>query len=235
MNRRRFAIAIGALSLSVILAVLSLMSTAVQDFVLGFIAHLEQLLETHYWSAIVIYIVTFAALITATLPLATLLTITGGYLFGLPAGAAAALTAMTLGALATFKLIRFLGLEVEQSRLRSGRAKTVFELLDHNAVLYVTLLRVVPVAPCFAVNAGAAMTHLGTGKFILASLAGLTPSAVVYASAGAGLDELLDASEIVTFRLLLQPEIGLPLVGIVVLVTLSWLVRRHLPGGTVRS
>lgn len=232
MNRRRFAIAIGALTLSVILAVLSLMSSAAQDFVLGLIANLEQLLETHYWTAIVIYIAAFTVLITITLPLATLLTITGGYLFGLPAGAAAALIAMTLGAVATFALIRLLGLQIERSQLRSSRSRAIFELLDHNAVLYVTLLRVVPIAPCFAVNAGAAMTHLGSGMFILASLAGLTPSAFVYASAGAGLDELLDASEIVTFRLLLEPEIGLPLLGIVLLVALSWTFRRHMLGST---
>lgn len=235
MNQRRFALAIGALILSVILAVLSLMSSAVQDFILGLIGQLEQLLESRYWTAIVIYVVAFAVLITVTLPLATLLTVTGGYLFGVSAGAAAALTAMTLGAIATFALVRFLGLQVEQSQLRSSRARTVFELLDHNAVLYVTLLRVVPVAPCFAVNAAAAMTRIGSGKFLLASMAGLTPSSFVYASAGAGLEELVEASEVVTFRLLLEPEIGLPLLGIVVLVALSWAVRRHIPGGSVRQ
>lgn len=235
MNQRRFALAIGALILSVILAVLSLMSSAVQDFILGLIGQLELLLESRYWTAIVIYVIAFAALITVTLPLATLLTVTGGYLFGVSAGAAAALIAMTLGAIATFALVRFLGLQIEQSHLRSSRAKTAFELLDHNAVLYVTLLRVVPVAPCFAVNAGAAMTRIGSGKFLLASMAGLTPSSIVYASAGAGLEELVDASEVVTFRLLLEPEIGLPLLGIVVLVALSWAVRRHIAGGSVRQ
>lgn len=234
MNRHRFAIAVGALILSIVLAVLSLLNSNVQDFILGLIGQLEQLLETHYWIAIVIYVAAFAVLITATLPLATLLTVTGGYLFGVSAGAAAALAAMTLGAVATFSLIRFLGLQVERSQLRSSRSKAVFELLDHNAILYVTLLRVVPVAPCFAVNAGAAMTHIGSGKFILASMAGLTPSAIVYSSAGAGLDELIDASEIVTFRLLLEPEIGLPLLGIVLLVALSWAIRRHKPGNTVQ-
>lgn len=234
MNQRRFAMVIGALTLSVVLAVLSLMNSTVQDFILGLIGQLEQLLETRYWTAIVIYVIAFAVLITVTLPLATLLTVTGGYLFGVSAGATAALTAMTIGAVATFALVRFLGLQIERSQLRSDRSKTVFELLDHNAVLYVTLLRVVPVAPCFAVNAAAAMTRIGSGKFLLASMAGLTPSSIVYASAGAGLDELIEASEVVTFRLLLEPEIGLPLLGIVVLVALSWAVRRHIPGGSVR-
>ena len=63
-----------------------------------------------------------------------------------------------------------------------------------------------------------------------ASLVGLTPSAIVYGSVGSGLETLLEAREVMTPTLLLQPQIGLPMLGVVVLVLISWAFRSRLPG-----
>lgn len=231
-NPRHFKIrlALGALMVSVLLAVTVGLTGRGQTMALTFVEYLEILLETHYWPVILIYVLSFSLIISLTLPAATLLTVGGGYLFGAWQGGAAALAAMTLGAGLTFLAMRLWGVEEETADLRQGRGRHLFELLDRNAVFYVTLLRVVPVAPCFAVNAGAALTRIDFPRFIIASMVGLAPSSMVYAGVGAGLNALIEARDVLGPGLLLEPQIALPLLGVVMMVGISWLLRRHLPG-----
>jgi len=230
MQHKRIKFALAALTLSVILALVVGLSHTGQDAALRLVGSLEGLVDRFYWPGVVVYVLAFAVLISLTLPTATVFTVAGGFLFGAGVGSAAALAGMTLGAVLTFAFMRLLGVREDSGFLREGRARSVLELMDRNAVFYVTLLRIVPVAPCFAVNAGAAITRIDFPRFLIASLVGLTPSAFVYGSVGAGLDALVDASEVMSPVLLLEPRIGLPMLGVVVLVTVSWLLRHRLPG-----
>ncbi|MEE4304162.1 MAG: VTT domain-containing protein [Wenzhouxiangella sp.] len=235
MQHKRIALALAALTLSVILAFAVALTDLGQASVLRLIGQLEGLVANHYWPGVFVYIIAFAVLITLTLPAATVFTIAGGFLFGAGVGSAAALVGMTLGALLTFALMRLLRVREDSAFLRKGRAQAIFELMDRNAVFYVTLLRVVPVAPCFAVNAGAAITRIDVTRFMVASIVGLTPSAIVYGGVGSGLDTLLEARSVMSPALLLEPAIGLPMLGVVVLICVSWLLRHRLPGLTPES
>jgi uncharacterized membrane protein YdjX (TVP38/TMEM64 family) len=230
MEHKRITFALAALTVSIVLAFAVGLSDAGQDSVLRLIGRLDGFVEAHFWIGIVSYVIAFGLLITLTLPMATVFTIAGGFLFGAVAGSAAALVGMTFGAILTFTLMRLIGVREDSRFMREGRAKRIFELMDRNAVFYVTLLRIVPVAPCFAVNAGAAITRIDFGRFVAASLVGLTPSAIVYGSVGSGLETLLEAREVMTPTLLLEPQIGLPMLGVVVLVLISWAFRSRLPG-----
>lgn len=232
MQHKRIKLALAALAISVVLAFAVAVSDIGQQAVLRLIGELEGAVARHFWPGVFVYVVAFAVLITLTLPLATVFTIAGGFLFGPGVGSAAALAGMVLGAVLTFMLMRLLGVREDSRALRHGRAQTAFEIMDRNAVFYVTLLRIVPVAPCFAVNAGAAITRIDFTRFLLASLVGLTPSAIVYGGVGSGLDSLIEASEVMSPALLLRPDIGLPMLGVVVLIGLSWLLRHRLPGLT---
>lgn len=230
MEHKRIKFALATLTVSIVLAFAVGLSDVGQEGVLRLIGRLDGFVEAHFWIGIVGYVLAFGLLITLTLPMATVFTVAGGFLFGAVAGSAAALIGMTFGAILTFTLMRLIGVREDSRFIREGRMKSVFELMDRNAVFYVTLLRIVPVAPCFAVNAGAAITRIDFGRFVTASLIGLTPSAIVYGSVGAGLETLLEAREVMTPMLLLEPEIGLPMLGVVLLVLISWKFRSHLPG-----
>lgn len=230
MQHKRFKFALAALTVSVVLAFAVALSDFGQAATLRLIGGFESVIDRFYWPGVIIYILAFAVLITLTLPMATVFTVTGGFLFGAGVGSAAALAAMTLGAMLTFGLMRMLKVREDSRFLRKGRARAAFELLDRNAVFYVALFRIVPVAPCFAINAGAAITRIDSGRFFIASLVGLAPSAVVYASVGSGLDSLLSAPEVMGPAILVQPRIVLPLLGMVVLIGVSWLLRNRLPG-----
>lgn len=235
MQHKPIKLALAALTLSIVLAFAVALTSVGQDAVLELIGQLDSVVGRHFWPGAVVYILAFAVLITMTLPMATVFTIAGGFLFGAGVGAAAALAGMTLGAGLTFAIMRLLGVREDSAFIREGRARSVFEIMDRNAVFYVALFRIVPVAPCFAVNAGAAFTRIDFLRFLLASLVGLTPSAIVYAGVGAGLDTLIEAREVMSPALLLEPRIGLPMLGVVGLIGVSWLLRNRLPGLTPES
>ncbi|NEZ03620.1 TVP38/TMEM64 family protein [Wenzhouxiangella sp. XN201] len=230
MQHKRIKFALATLTLSVVMAFAIGLTDAGQGAAFALIERLEGWVDLYFWPGVLGYVLAFAILITLTLPMATLFTVTGGFLFGASIGSAAALAGMTLGAMLTFSIMRLLKVREDSTVLRHGRAQALFELMDRNAVFYVTLLRIVPVAPCFAVNAGAAITRIDFPRFTIASLVGLTPSAIVYGGLGAGLETILEARRVLSPTLLLEPRIGLPLLGVVVLVVASWLLRRHLPG-----
>lgn len=232
MQHKRIKLAAATLLLSITLAFAVALTDIGQESILKLIGQLEGMVANHYWPGVVVYVLAFAVLITLTLPAATVFTVAGGFLFGAGVGSGAALAGMVLGAVLTFSIMRLLRVREDGKFLREGRAQAIFELMDRNAVFYVTLLRIVPVAPCFAVNAGAAITRIDFVRFVIASLVGLTPSAIVYGSVGSGLDTLIEASEVMSPTLLLEPRIGLPMLGVVVLILVSWIFRRRLPGLT---
>ncbi|WP_376696853.1 TVP38/TMEM64 family protein [Wenzhouxiangella sp. EGI_FJ10305] len=235
MQHKPITLALVALTISIVLAFTVALTDLGQESVLRLLGSLEGVVASHFWPGVVAYILAFAVLITMTLPLATVFTVTGGFLFGAWVGSAAALAGMVLGAVLTFSLMRLLGVREDSSFLRKGRTRTALEIMDRNAVFYVTLLRIVPVAPCFAVNAGAAITRIDFVRFLVASLVGLTPSAIVYGGVGSGLETLIEAQEVMSPAILLKPEIGLPMLGVVVLISISWLLRNHVPGLTPES
>lgn len=232
MQHKRIKLAAATLVLSIALAFAVALTDIGQDSILKLIGQLEGVVANHYWPGVVAYVLAFAVLISLTLPAATVFTVAGGFLFGPSVGSAAALAGMTLGAILTFSLMRLWGVREDSRFLREGRAQSLFEVMDRNAVFYVMLLRIVPVAPCFAVNAGAAITRIDFLRFMIASLVGLTPSAIVYGGVGSGLDTLLEAREVMSPTLLLEPRIGLPMLGVVLLISVSWMLRRRLPGLT---
>ncbi len=230
MRQKRTLIVLAALAVSICLTIVVSLSEVGQGFAMEWFIRLDALVERHFWPGLAIYIILFAALITLTLPLATVFIVAGGFLFGAGVGSIAALAGLSLAAILTFQAVRLFGAQNGTGLRYPGRANALFELMDRNAIFYVTVLRIVPVAPCFVINAGAAFTHLRVGRFALASMLGFIPSAVIYAGVGSGLETLLDAQSAISPALLLRPDIALPLLGVLALISVSWLLRKRLPG-----
>lgn len=229
VNNQRFSFLLGAaLIISVILTAVFALNDASQEALLSAIDRLDGVVETHFLMVIIAYTVGFAALTSLALPVATVLTVGAGFLFGALAGTAAALASKVLGAALTFAAVRMLGKRTRVQGLPEGRLQKILHLMDQNAVHYVFLLRIVPLAPHFVVNAGAAMTQIRFRKFIAATFLGLIPAAFVYAALGASLDSLLEGRESITPAIFLQPQISLPLLGLIALIIVSLLFRNRL-------
>ncbi|MCG8695320.1 MAG: VTT domain-containing protein, partial [Minwuiales bacterium] len=91
---------------------------------------------------------------------------------------------------------------------------------QENALSYMLVLRLVPLFPFFVVNLVPAFLGVKTSTYILATLFGIIPGTVVYATVGAGLGSVFDRGQTCTTAGILTPEIIAALIGLAILALL---------------
>ena len=96
----------------------------------------------------------------------------------------------------------------------------------HDSFNYLLFLRLVPVFPFWLVNIVPALLGMTLGPYTLATLIGIIPGAVVYASVGASFGMLIDRGERPDFSVIFEWRILLPLLGLAALSLLPVLYTR---------
>jgi len=219
---------IAELSLAIVLIVLLVAGFFGFEHILYLLETLDGLVAMHYWLALSVFVISFALLALLAMPIGSLYCLAAGYFFGIGMGAAAALLGAVLGANLTFILVRRFGGRNIRTRLESSRFKPWLVLLERDASWFLILSRIVPVAPFFAINAAAGMTRIGSWHFCWATMIGLVPTTLIYAAIGNGLGSMLEARELIGFRILFNPVVALPLLGLIILLVVGWLLRSRL-------
>lgn len=185
-------------------------------------------------SAVAVFVAAYAILTGACLPVALVLSLAGGAIFGPRTGAAAVLLGATAGALLTYAATRsafapFLRRRAE----RDGRLRALLDGFERNAFSYVLMLRLLPIAPFPLVNIASGLAAVPVRSYALATLVGGAPLSVIYAGLGAGLGASL-ASRSSLRQALHSPELLWPLAGLAMLALAPVLVRRLRGGEATR-
>lgn len=196
------------------------------DGLLALIERLEYRSESRPLATAAVFILIFALTTGLTLPTATLFCLVSGYLFGVATGSIVSMAGALGGALITFAGMRFIAGERVRNFLLRGRTRGLVQLLERDAFFYLLALRVVPVAPFFAINAAGAMIRISARRFALATALGLAPLVLVYVSVGAGLETLLEAGRVSGPEVLLRPRVFIPLLALLLVLVLGILARR---------
>lgn len=168
----------------------------------------------------------YAAAVAISFPGASVLTIFGGFLFGLFPGAPLIVIAATLGATIIFLASRSAGGGSLPARAGTF-AKKMEAGFREGELSYMFILRLAPVFPFWAVNIGAGLLGVSLRNFVIGTLFGIIPGTFVYASIGAAADAAFDAGEDVSLTgVLTQPETLLPIVGLVILAFIPVVLRK---------
>jgi uncharacterized membrane protein YdjX (TVP38/TMEM64 family) len=157
-------------------------------------AAIDAFVAGHGALAVLAFVGIYAAMVAISVPGAAFLTVTGGFLFGLIPGAAAAVAGATIGATVIFLVARTaLG---EPLLKRAGpRAARLAAGFRNDAFSYLLFLRLVPAFPFFLVNLVPAFAGVGLVPFITATALGVIPGSVVFSLAGTGLDSVMAAQK----------------------------------------
>lgn len=132
----------------------------------------------------------YVAAVVFSIPVAAVLTISGGFLFGCLLGGAIAILAATLGASLLFLAARSAFSDL--LRRRAGRfPERLAEGFRRNAFHYLLILRLAPIFPFFLVNIAPAFFDVKLRTFAVATLFGIVPGTFAYAWLGCGLDEVI--------------------------------------------
>ena len=158
--------------------------------------------EEHYAQAVLLFILAYIAQTAFSLPGATLLTLTGGFLFGTMVADVYVNIAATTGATLAFLAARYLFHDwVEQ---RFGDRLAAFQAgFAQNAFLYLLTLRLIPIFPFFVVNLLSGLTRMRAGTYVAATALGIIPGSLAYTFAGRQLGTINSLAELASPRLLL--------------------------------
>ena len=157
-------------------------------------AAIDTFVMSHRVLAVLAYIGLYAVAVALSLPGATFLTMTGGFLFGLALGASAAVIGATIGATIIFLVART-ALGEPLLRRAGPRAIKLAKNFREDAFSYLLFLRLVPAFPFFLVNLVPAFAGVGLVPFVTATALGIIPGAAAFAFAGTGLDSIIAAQK----------------------------------------
>lgn len=135
------------------------------------------------WVGPGVYVLAYAVLTVALVP-GTVLTLSGGLLFGVLGGSVLTIVGATLGATAAFVIARRAG-RAAVDRLAGGRVARVDEWLAARGLVAVLTLRLVPLVPFSVGNYAAGVTGVRARDYVLGTAIGIVPGVVVYTVLGA--------------------------------------------------
>ena len=190
-------------------------------------AEISQFIEQNRATSYFGFVLFYTAVVAFSLPIASLLTLAAGALLGWPS-IGLIVVAATAGASILFIAAR--GLFRDVLRARAGPFFAKLEAgFTKNAFGYLLFLRLMPVAPFWAVNILPAFSHMRLAQFIGATAIGIIPGTSLYVAAGRSFDHLLARGETPNLAVLTTPHIWLPLAGLALAALLPTLYRQIKP------
>jgi uncharacterized membrane protein YdjX (TVP38/TMEM64 family) len=143
------------------------------------------------------YALLYIVVTTLSLPVATILTLAGGAIFGLFWGTIIVSFASTIGSSLAFLSARFLFRDTVQKKF-AEHLKTINAGIEKEGAFYLFTLRLVPLFPFFMINLLMGLTTLKIRTFYGVSQLGMLAGTIVYVNAGTQLGKLESLSGILS-------------------------------------
>ncbi len=183
--------------------------------------------DANYLLAVVGFVLIYTLFAAFSLPGALIVTLAGGFLFGLFPGAFYNILGATTGATILFLAARWglgekLAAKMEASE---GVVKSIKDGIDENQWSMLFIIRLVPIVPFFVANLVPAMVGVPLRRFLISTFFGIMPAGLVYTSVGAGLGEVFARGETPDLGIIFEPQIILPIIGLIALAALPMVLK----------
>ena len=170
-------------------------------------------INDHFTVSIIGFGLLYATIVALSLPFASLMTLSGGFLFGLIWGGLIVSISATLGA-----TIIFLIAKTSFGTFLREKAGTLYSRVEQdtneNAVSYLLFLRLVPLFPFFLVNILPALFNVKTRTYIITTFLGILPGTLVYVNVGRSLGEVENPSDLISSDII----IAIALLGVFAII-----------------
>ncbi len=184
--------------------------------------------DANYLLAGLVFTGVYILVVTFSLPGAAVMTLTGGFLFGVFPGALFCVVGATIGAILIFTAAKTgLGdmLHAKIQAQGGGVMERMEKGLHENEISYLMLMRLVPAIPFFVANLAPAFLGVKGRNFALTTFFGIMPGSIVYTSVGAGLGEVFAAGKTLDSGIIFQPNILGPILGLCALAALPIVIK----------
>lgn len=185
---------------------------------------LSQWKNNHYLFSAISFIIIYIIAVAISLPGVTILTLVGGFLFGLWWGTLYVLIAATIGS-----VIIFIAAKTAFAETLSAKAGPFLNKIEHgfqqNATSYLLFLRLVPVFPFWLINIIAGLLNVPIATFVISSFIGIIPGTFVYVSVGNSLGSLFARDQTPNLAIIFKPNFQLPLLALAILAIIPILYK----------
>ena len=187
-----------------------------------FISNRDQILmfrDSNLTFSVMIFMLIYISVVTFSIPGATVLSVTGGFIFGLEVGLILNIVSATIGATFLFLAVR-LGFGNLLTRFEKGSAKfsDLIEQLKINEINILLLLRLIPVVPFFVANILPAIAGVSLKNFFWTTFLGIIPGGFVFTLIGANAGDFFDRGEAPDLTVFWSLEFLAPLICLIILV-----------------
>ena len=144
---------------------------------------LQNYTENHYAFTVILFIVIYCVQTVLSLPGAGILSLAGGFLFGVWRGTIYVNLGATSGATLAFLVARYLFQDAVEQKF-GKRVHAIQQGFSQNAFHYLLTLRLIPLFPFFLVNLACGLTRIRLSTYVTATAIGILPGSFVFTNAG---------------------------------------------------
>ena len=163
----------------------------------------KEIYGTNPLEVIAIYFVVCTTFVVCCIPVAAIMMISAGALFGLIPGTLICSCALTLGAVLSFLASRFLLREVIERKFQK-QAAFVNHGIERDGTLFLATMRLLPMMPFFITNLLLGLTKMPLRRFWWVSQLASLPTIALHANAGTALASLSKLSDFWSLRVFLS-------------------------------
>jgi uncharacterized membrane protein YdjX (TVP38/TMEM64 family) len=185
----------------------------------------------NYYFTLSIFIVFYILVVALSVPGASIMSITGGFLFATFPGVFFNVLGAVIGA-----TIIFIGAKIFFSDSLLNKIKNKYSEdnfltkmqseLQENEFNYLIILRLIPIIPFFITNLALAIFGVRLRIFIITTLIGILPVTFVYTSFGAGLSSIFKNADIPSINIFANPIILVSSVFLIILAVLPIIIKK---------
>ena len=195
--------------------------------ILSKIEILKNFIYQNYLVSIIAFTFFYSFLILCNFPIASLISMVSGFLFGIWVGAIIAILAGTLGAYGIFTIAKFFFLDYIKKNILN-KYSFIEDYFNKNDIELMLLIRIIPGIPFFLQNLLLASLGAENKKFIYTSLIGFAPWSFIFCSVGNGLDDIMRNNIAINFQLFLKIEFIMPILILIMVLLVILIFKKRI-------
>lgn len=163
---------------------------------------LKSFIDSNYTLSIFLYVFIYSISSALPIPANALLTVAGGYLYGVLPAVIFADISICLGILYSHTFFKKY-IKVSNAQPTNKTIQHIVKNIKTNGALYLFAIRLVPVMPVFSINYASYIIGVKLRTLLLTTALGIIPGAYIYASAGSRISQIKSLGDILTFQTLI--------------------------------
>ncbi|KKP29481.1 MAG: hypothetical protein UR12_C0007G0012 [candidate division TM6 bacterium GW2011_GWF2_30_66] len=164
--------------------------------------YLINFVSQNYFLSVLIYLFVFSISIVLFIPIAVIMNLIAGLLFGLFWGTVYVNIATVFGSAAAFLMFRYL-LGDFINKKYSSRLKYFDENIKKNGASYLLSMQLFPATPVFLINTLSGLTQISLWTFIWTTSIGILPGSLVYVFIGQQFLKMESTKDILSWPIIL--------------------------------